>query len=403
MKSDYYLNFENQFRGESTSINEQFSKYLELIKLSLDVNESSKLLDIGSGRGEWLQICKQVVHECIGIENDSHMVQLCRKKGLNILEDDAILALNKISSNSISIITAFHIIEHMEHKTIINLLSECYRVLNSKGILIIETPSIDNLVVSANNFYVDPTHITHINSDALIFDIRNVGFSDVKEFNIHGGPLQNDKHSKITRVFNGIAQDLLVIAVKNIDMSKLVFQKDTKWMSNLDLSQKFLEAAIDFDLRNEEINTVLFSEIKSLKTEVRNLKYELVSMKSQMNTKTILKNKIHFKFTYPKRLIKKQVYDNSKRILNKIINLSPIRSIILSRNGLQFIGFMVNNFPILIPSSLALKINSRLKKLQRNDFKSEESNKFLSSYYSTSKKAKIISKSIIDDLNTTIS
>ena len=402
MKSDYYLNFENQFRGESKSINEQFSKYIELIKLSLDVNESSKLLDIGSGRGEWLQICTQVVDECIGIENDSNMVELCRKKGLNILEDDAILALNKISSNSISIITAFHIIEHMEHKTIQNLLSECYRVLNSKGILIIETPSIDNLVVSANNFFVDPTHITHINKDGIMFDIKNAGFSDVKDFNIHGGPLQNDKHSKITRVFNGIAQDLLVIAVKNIEMSKLVFVKDIKWKSNLDLSQNFFEAAIDFDLRNEEINTFLFSEIKSLKMEVRTLKHELVSMKSKLNNLTIIKNKIKSKLTYPKRLIKKLFYYNTKRIFNRIINLSPIRSIILSRNGLHFIGFIVNTFPILIPSSLAPKIKSRLKKLQSNDIKSEESNKFLSSYYSTSKKAKLISKSIIDDLNTKI-
>ena len=62
----------------------------------------------------------------------------------------------------------------------------------------------------------------------------------------------------------------------------------------------------------------------------------------------------------------------------------------------------MNTFPILIPSSLAPKIKSRLKKLQSNDIKSEESNKFLSSYYSTSKKAKLISKSIIDDLNTKI-
>ena len=54
-----------------------------------------------------------------------------------------------------------------------NLIEECNRVLTDNGLLIIETPSIDNLTVSTKSFYLDPTHINLINPDWISFFIEN--------------------------------------------------------------------------------------------------------------------------------------------------------------------------------------------------------------------------------------
>ena len=152
MNSNYYLDFENKFRGDRDSVVKKFSCYDALIELVIKNLESPKFIDVGCGRGEWLERWYKKVPNCWGIENDKKMAEFCRSKDLNIIEGEAIDSLKAISSNSISVITIFHMIEHLEYLELITLLAECHRVLNSSGILILETPSIDNLLVSAKNF-----------------------------------------------------------------------------------------------------------------------------------------------------------------------------------------------------------------------------------------------------------
>ena len=153
MRFDSYVDFENEFRGDTESILSQFSKYDALINLIIKDIDNPILIDIGSGRGEWLQKWSNKIDDCSGIENDPGMIAICREKDLNIIDGDAITILRTLSSNSVSILTMFHMIEHMDYKKSKIILSECFRVLSEEGIFIIETPSIDNLIVSTNTFY----------------------------------------------------------------------------------------------------------------------------------------------------------------------------------------------------------------------------------------------------------
>ena len=253
MRSGFYLDFENQFRGDTDSILSQFSKYDSLINQVIKGIENPKFLDIGSGRGEWLQKWRDKGQDCCGIENDRDMICLCRNKALNIMEDDATNALLSLPNNSVSILTMFHMIEHINHNQSIKILSECLRVLSEDGIFIIETPSIDNLIVSTNSFYLDQTHISHINAEAIKFSMKKLGFDAIRDFYINGGPMMNDKHSKITRILNGVAQDLLLVATKSKTQSQLIFEKNTNWQKSLNQAPRTMDTCVDFDLRNEKI------------------------------------------------------------------------------------------------------------------------------------------------------
>ena len=114
MRSNSYLDFENKFRGDTKSILSQFSKYDPLINLIIKDIDNPTFIDIGSGRGEWLQ--KWIdIGDCIGIENDPGMINKCREKGLNIICGDAVNTLQTLSSNSVSILTMFHVIEHVNY------------------------------------------------------------------------------------------------------------------------------------------------------------------------------------------------------------------------------------------------------------------------------------------------
>ena len=212
MDSNYYLEFENKFRGDREKILNLFRSYEPLIDIAIDNHSSPSLLDVGCGRGEWLQICKSKFNESIGIESDYSMCQMCRANGLNVIEGDAIKKLSEFKSDSFSVITIFHLVEHLEYHQLLKLVNECNRVLRTDGILIIETPSIDNLIVSSKLFYIDPTHINHINPDSFSFCLEKSGFTYVKNFYINGGPLEDANQLKITRILNGVAQDLLIVA-----------------------------------------------------------------------------------------------------------------------------------------------------------------------------------------------
>ena len=115
MEKNYYYEFENKFRGDRKKIFNLFSKYEPLIDKAIEGNSYPTLIDVGCGRGEWLQRCKNKFYKSIGIESDTCMVQVCRNHGLSVVEGDAIDELSKFENESISVITIFHMIEHLEY------------------------------------------------------------------------------------------------------------------------------------------------------------------------------------------------------------------------------------------------------------------------------------------------
>ena len=122
MESGIYLEFEDRFRGERNSIIKQFKNYDKLINLAIKDIDEPKMLDIGCGRGEWLQYWRNIIPNSYGIEIDHSMIEICRNFGLNIIEGDAIEAIKKFKDNTISIITIFHVIEHLEQDILSNII-----------------------------------------------------------------------------------------------------------------------------------------------------------------------------------------------------------------------------------------------------------------------------------------
>ena len=73
MDQDFYFNFEEKFRGSRENIIDRISIYDALIELIIKQNQENKFLDIGCGRGEWLQKWGHKVSTCVGIEVDTNM------------------------------------------------------------------------------------------------------------------------------------------------------------------------------------------------------------------------------------------------------------------------------------------------------------------------------------------
>jgi O-antigen chain-terminating methyltransferase len=141
---------------------------------------SAPLLDLGCGRGEWLKLAGDRGWKAQGVDSNPVMVQRCVEAGLEVEVGDALDFLRSAKDDSFSVITGFHIIEHIPFETVVSLLDEALRTLRPGGAVIFETPNPENLLVGACNFYADPTHRNPIFPPTLEFVVRERGFEKVE-------------------------------------------------------------------------------------------------------------------------------------------------------------------------------------------------------------------------------
>jgi SAM-dependent methyltransferase len=171
----FYLDFEEEFRGSEEEIGHGLRVYLPLLQ---GVNGS--VIDLGSGRGEWLRLLDIEGFSAKGVEINPYFIKKCEEEGLEVVKRDASRFLKNARSSSIGAVTAFHLIEHLDPKKRLLFLKEIYRVLKPGGALILETPNPRNILVSAGDFWRDPEHSTPVFPDTLSFMAKSVGFPVVR-------------------------------------------------------------------------------------------------------------------------------------------------------------------------------------------------------------------------------
>jgi O-antigen chain-terminating methyltransferase len=134
------------------------------------------VLDIGCGRGEWLEILKENGIAAKGVDTNRFAVSQCREYGLDATEADALTFLKSIPESAFHAVTGFHIVEHLTFEQVISLLDEVHRVLTPGGVAVFETPNPANILVSAYDFYRDPSHKNPVHPDTIQFFAEFRGF-----------------------------------------------------------------------------------------------------------------------------------------------------------------------------------------------------------------------------------
>ena len=177
-----YLSFEDQFRGSRAEIKANLREYLSILERT---GRKGPVLDIGCGRGEWLELLGEEGYQARGIDSNRLMVEECRRHQLAVEEADLLEHLTALPDASQHIVTAFHVVEHLPFPVLIRFLDEVNRVLSPGGMAIFETPNPDNVLVGSRNFYYDPTHHNPLPSDTLRFLAEARGLCQVEVLPLH--------------------------------------------------------------------------------------------------------------------------------------------------------------------------------------------------------------------------
>ena len=162
--------FEKHFRGSCEEIREAQKMYLPYFK------NMSTVIDLGCGRGEFLELLKENNIYAVGVEPYLDFVKECREKGLNVIRTDAISFLEKADDSSIDGIFAAQLIEHLRTPDLVRLCRLAHQKLKKDGCIIMETPNPTCLAVYTNAFYLDPTHEKPVHPKTLEYYLQDAGF-----------------------------------------------------------------------------------------------------------------------------------------------------------------------------------------------------------------------------------
>jgi 2-polyprenyl-3-methyl-5-hydroxy-6-metoxy-1,4-benzoquinol methylase len=217
----FYFSFENRFRGPRDEIKRRLRFYLPIVEKCRAGKRGRPIVDLGCGRGEWLELLREQKLTVTGVDLNKTMVDQCKQRALDVVQSDALEFLRGLSDDSQGAITGFHIIEHLPLDTLVSFIAETFRVLQPGGIAIFESPNCKNLTVGACSFYIDPTHRNPVFPETAQFMLQSYGFervtleylSPVETTDIN----YSDEHSAHLRALLFGPRDFSVIGYKPTD------------------------------------------------------------------------------------------------------------------------------------------------------------------------------------------
>jgi O-antigen chain-terminating methyltransferase len=177
-----YYSLENVLRGTVEEIKEQVKVYLPVLS---NAGITSDILDVGCGRGELLEVFREAGLEARGVDSNRILVQRCQSMSLDVTESDALTYLRSLPDESLNAVTALHFAEHLPFEILVQFLDEAGRTLRPGGLIILETPNPENLLVGSCNFYLDPTHRNPIPIPTMELLVTARGFSQPEVMRLH--------------------------------------------------------------------------------------------------------------------------------------------------------------------------------------------------------------------------
>ncbi len=165
-----YLDFEDSFRGSEALIRHRQRAYLPLL------NGRGRVLDVGCGRGEFLELMRAAGVEASGIDLDVAMVEHCRAKELAAEQADAVTFLRGLPDSSVDAVFAAQVIEHLSYPDLLGFLRLACEKLTPGGILIVETVN-PHCPQALKHFWIDPTHQHPLFPEAVLALCRLTGFA----------------------------------------------------------------------------------------------------------------------------------------------------------------------------------------------------------------------------------
>jgi O-antigen chain-terminating methyltransferase len=169
-----WLRFAESFRGPEEEIRDRQRHYV------LRFAGSAPVLDLGCGRGEFLEAARDAGLAASGIDQNDECVALCRSKGLHAEKADLFAYLDALADHSLGGIYCSQVVEHLDPHRLPDLVMLMAKKLRAAALAVIETPNPECLAIFATHFFLDPTHTRPVPPRLLGFYMEEAGFGRIE-------------------------------------------------------------------------------------------------------------------------------------------------------------------------------------------------------------------------------
>ncbi len=169
-----YGRFAERFRGSEDYVKAGQQFYLPYFATCRNV------LDIGCGRGEFLEMMLSAGVPARGIDLSQESIALCRHKGLAADAADLFPYLADLPEASLDGIFCSQVVEHLPPERLPEMIKLCASRLARNGVIAIETPNPECLAIFATHFYLDPTHQRPVPHALLAFYFEEFGIGSIE-------------------------------------------------------------------------------------------------------------------------------------------------------------------------------------------------------------------------------
>lgn len=169
-----YTGFENRFRGSEDAVKIQLEEYLPFFK------KGKKVVDLGCGRGEFLDLLKSKWIDAEGIDINEQMVTICKDKGLSCRKGDILEQLIEYANGSLGGIFSSQVIEHLPPPYLKRLLELAFEKLEPSAPVVLETINPTSVFALVQIYHLDISHKQPIHPQALKYMLESSGFEDVQ-------------------------------------------------------------------------------------------------------------------------------------------------------------------------------------------------------------------------------
>jgi SAM-dependent methyltransferase len=195
-----YAALESEVRGTRGEAQARSKVYLPLIP------REGPVLDLGCGRGEWLELLRQEGIAARGVDWNRLLVAECHERHLEAEQAEALEYLARTPDGSLGAVTVLRLVEHLPLHRLVRLLDEVARVLRLGGTAIFETPNPENILVASRDFYRDPGRLHPIPAETLRCLVESRGLSPVEVLFLNPAGdserVPENGESAVTRRFN---------------------------------------------------------------------------------------------------------------------------------------------------------------------------------------------------------